>query len=63
MRAGNPAHVGAVFYVDETNGVFYTIEGNSGGRVRLQRYPLNSPQVVGYGILNRKPPETDPAQP
>lgn len=55
----DPAHVGAVFYVDETNGVFYTIEGNSGGRVRLHVYPLGSKLVVGYGILNWKQP-TEP---
>lgn len=48
----DPAHVGAVFYVDETNGVFYTIEGNSGGRVRLHVYPLRSKVVIGYGILD-----------
>lgn len=55
----NPAHVGAVFYVDEASGVFYTIEGNSGGRVRLHVYPLGSELVVGYGILNWKQP-TEP---
>ena len=53
----DPAHVGAVFYVDEANGVFYTIEGNSGGRVRLHVYPLGSRLIVGYGILNWKTTE------
>lgn len=55
----NPAHVGAVFYVDEAGGVFYTIEGNSGGRVRLHVYPLDSKLIVGYGVLNWKQP-TEP---
>lgn len=59
----DPAHVGAVFYVDETNGIFYTIEGNSGGKVRLHVYPLNSRFIVGYGILNWIKPETEPTQP
>lgn len=48
----NPAHVGTVFYVDKPAGVFYTIEGNSGDRVRLHVYPLESKVVIGYGILN-----------
>ena len=58
----DPAHVGAVFYVDEDNGVFYTIEGNSGGRVRLHVYPLGSRLIVGYGILDWKSTE-QPTEP
>lgn len=58
----DPAHVGAVFYVDEANGVFYTIEGNSGGRVRLHVYPLGSSLIVGYGILDWKSTE-QPTEP
>lgn len=32
----------------------YTIEGNSGGRVAVQRYDLNDKRIVGYGVLNWK---------
>ena len=32
----------------------YTIEGNSGGRVAVQRYLLSDPRIVGYGVLNWK---------
>ena len=48
----DPDHVGAVLYVDETQ--LYTIEGNSGGRVAVQRYSLSDPRIVGYGVLNWK---------
>lgn len=48
----DPDHVGAVLYVDETQ--LYTIEGNSGGRVAVQRYLLSDPRIVGYGVLNWK---------
>lgn len=48
----DPDHVGAVLYVDETQ--FYTIEGNSGGRVAVQRYLLSDPRIVGYGVLKWK---------
>ena len=51
-RDSNPDHVGAVLYVDETQ--LYTIEGNSGGRVAVQRYSLSDPRIVGYGVLNWK---------
>ena len=46
----DPAHVGAVLYVE--NGWVYTIEGNSGGRVAVQRYALSDPGIVGYGLLD-----------
>lgn len=49
----DPDHVGAVLCVDE-NGYLYTIEGNSGGRVAVQRYDLNDKRIVGYGVLNWK---------
>ena len=32
----------------------YTIEGNSGGRVAVQRYLLSDPRIVGYGVLKWK---------
>ena len=51
-RDSNPDHVGAVLYVDETQ--LYTIEGNSGGRVAVQRYLLSDPRIVGYGVLKWK---------
>lgn len=49
----DPDHVGAVLCVDE-NGYLYTIEGNSGGKVAVNRYPKNDPRIVGYGVLNWK---------
>lgn len=51
-RDRDPDHVGAVLFVDETQ--LYTIEGNSGGKVAVQRYDLNDPRIVGYGVLNWK---------
>lgn len=48
----DPDHVGAVLFVDETQ--LYTIEGNSGGRVAVHRYPLSDKRIVGYGVLNWK---------
>lgn len=48
----DPDHVGAVLCVDGNQ--LYTIEGNSGGRVAVQRYDLNDPRIVGYGVLNWK---------
>lgn len=52
----NPDHVGAVLFVDGTQ--LYTIEGNSGGKVAVNCYPLSNPSVdpriVGYGVLNWK---------
>lgn len=51
-RDSDPDHVGAVLFVDETQ--LYTIEGNSGGKVAVNRYPKNDPRIVGYGVLNWK---------
>ena len=48
----DPDHVGAVLCVKD--GFLYTIEGNSGGRVAVQRYSLSDPRIVGYGVLNWK---------
>lgn len=48
----NPDHVGAVLCVE--GNFLYTIEGNSGGRVAVNRYPKNDPRIVGYGVLNWK---------
>ena len=52
----DPDHVGAVLCVDGTK--LYTIEGNSGGKVAVNCYPLSNPSVdpriVGYGVLNWK---------
>lgn len=48
----NPDHVGAVLCVE--GHFLYTIEGNSGGRVAVQRYDLNDKRIVGYGVLNWK---------
>ena len=51
-RGTNPDHVGAVLCVE--GNFLYTIEGNSGGRVAVQRYDLNDKRIVGYGVLNWK---------
>lgn len=51
-RDRDPDHVGAVLCVDDKDGFLYTIEGNSGGRVAVNRYPKNDPRIVGYGVLN-----------
>ena len=32
----------------------YTIEGNSGGKVAVNRYPLSDKRIVGYGVLKWK---------
>lgn len=48
----DPDHVGAVLRVE--NGYLYTIEGNSGGKVAVQRYRLSDPRIVGYGVLKWK---------
>ena len=48
----DPDHVGAVLCVE--GNYLYTIEGNSGGRVAVQRYPLSDSRIVGYGVLNWK---------
>lgn len=48
----DPDHVGAVLCVE--GDFLYTIEGNSGGRVAVQRYDLNDKRIVGYGVLNWK---------
>lgn len=51
-RDNDPDHVGAVLCVDGNQ--LYTIEGNSGGRVAVQRYSLGDSRIVGYGVLNWK---------
>lgn len=48
----DPDHVGAVLCVDGTK--LYTIEGNSGGKVAVQRYLLSDSRIVGYGVLKWK---------
>ncbi len=48
----DPDHVGAVLCVK--GDYLYTIEGNSGGKVAVQRYDLNDKRIVGYGVLNWK---------
>lgn len=51
-RDSDPDHVGAVLCVDGNQ--LYTIEGNSGGKVAVQRYDLNDKRIMGYGVLNWK---------
>ena len=55
-RDSDPDHVGAVLCVE--GDFLYTIEGNSGGKVAVNRYPLSNPssdpRIMGYGVLNWK---------
>lgn len=51
-RDRDPDHVGAVLCVE--GNFLYTIEGNSGGRVAVQRYSLGDKRIMGYGVLNWK---------
>lgn len=51
-RGTDPDHVGAVLCVE--GNFLYTIEGNSGGKVAVQRYDLNDKRIMGYGVLNWK---------
>lgn len=51
-RGSDPDHVGAVLCVE--GNFLYTIEGNSGGKVAVNRYPLSDKRIVGYGVLNWK---------
>lgn len=48
----DPDHVGAVLCVE--GDFLYTIEGNSGGKVAVQRYSLGDKRIMGYGVLNWK---------
>ena len=48
----DPDHVGAVLCVE--GDFLYTIEGNSGGRVAVNCYPLSDKRIVGYGVLKWK---------
>lgn len=48
----DPDHVGAVLCVE--GNYLYTIEGNSGGRVAVNRYSLSDSRIVGYGVLKWK---------
>lgn len=48
----DPDHVGAVLCVKD--GYLYTIEGNSGGKVAVNRYLLSDSRIVGYGVLKWK---------
>ena len=48
----DPDHVGAVLCAE--GNFLYTIEGNSGGRVAVNRYSLSDSRIMGYGVLNWK---------
>lgn len=52
-RDSDPDHVGAVLYVKD--GLVYTIEGNSGGKVAVHSYYLTDSRIMGYGVLDWKP--------
>lgn len=47
---GGADHVGLVIGTDGTN--VYTVEGNSGDACKIKSYPLTSPYIYGYGLMN-----------
>lgn len=47
-----PQHVGIVLSISEDSDYFYTIEGNSAGRVAIRKYAAGDPRIIGYGVLN-----------
>lgn len=47
---GHTDHTGLVIGRDETK--VYTIEGNSGDKVKIKSYNLNSSVIYGYGLMN-----------
>jgi len=47
---GETDHVGMVIGKDATH--VYTVEGNSGDACKVKSYPLNSPPISGYGLMN-----------
>ena len=46
----NPEHVGVVFAADEK--WVYTIEGNSNNLVKICKYSVENPYILGFGDLN-----------
>lgn len=49
VRDGVSDHVGIVEKCE--NGMVYTIEGNSGDRVKQNTYDINSISIMGYGLV------------
>ena len=50
-----PDHVGVVLSVDTANNIVCTIEGNSDEyNVKCREYPLDSADILGYGVLDWK---------
>ena len=47
---GETHHTGLVIGRDDTK--VYTIEGNSGDKVKIKSYDLNSSVIYGYGLMN-----------
>lgn len=47
---GHTDHTGLVIGRDDTK--VYTIEGNSGDKVKIKSYNLNSSVIYGYGLMN-----------
>ena len=46
---GEADHVGIVQKVGD--GIIYTVEGNSGNLCRVNRYPVEHYEILGYGVL------------
>ena len=46
---GASDHVGIVENCDGTT--VHTVEGNSGDRVKQNSYSINSPSILGYGLV------------
>lgn len=49
QQDGHADHVGIVEKVDDNK--VYTIEGNSGNRVKSRNYKINSKDIYGYGLI------------
>ncbi len=47
---GTADHVGFVIGTDGS--YVYTVEGNSGDACKVKSYPINSPYIYGYGLMN-----------
>ena len=48
IQDGLADHTGIVSRVE--NGLIYTIEGNSNDSVKVNQYPVEDPEILGYGV-------------
>lgn len=59
-RDGKPNHTGIVMSFE--NGTVYTVEGNSGDRVKTKSYSVNSLNILGYGTPDYPEPVEEEAE-